>query len=460
MRSRTCCTLASLAGAVLAVAGCSQYNSALGLRNASPQVNEKYQQFLAEYQARLDEGPQAGRQPVLATRFEHAPSPDGASASGMTPQVSAETPQHAPSPADQQQWASQQADPTVTQLGLYGVLPASLPQQRGALDGPDNLKQVTFASAGVDMDPALDPTGQWVLFASTRHRSTPDIYLQKIDGTAVQQITHDPAADRMPALSPDGRHIAFASNRSGNWDIYLTDRNGSQPIQLTSDSTEEIHPSFSPDGSKLVYCTYGSQSGQWEMVVIDVDNPASKRFIGFGLFPQWSPVENKIVFQRARQRGTRWFSVWTIDYENGEGLRPTELAASSNAGAITPHWSPDGKHVVFCTVLNPDEVDTSTPPQADIWMMAADGSERVNLTHNRFANTQPVWSPNGAIYFVSNRGSAETQNVWSIKPDASIRVAATAGRPASVRQAATSPQQSTEQVENVGASVMADEETP
>lgn len=448
MGIRTWCMLAGLAGVVLSIVGCSQYNSALGLPNASAQVNQKYQQFLAEYQARLDEEPGITRQSPQPAQFDTAPAA----------QALGDAPRHAPSPADNQQWSSQQADPTVTQLGLYGVLPASLPQRRAALDGPDNLKQVTFASTGVDMDPALDPTGQWTLFASTRHRATPDIYLQKIDGTAVQQITHDPAADRMPAFSPDGRHIAFASNRAGNWDIYLTDLDGSQPIQLTSDPTEDIHPSFSPDGSKLVYCTYGSQSGQWEMVVIDVANPARKRFIGFGLFPEWSPVDDKIVFQRARQRGTKWFSIWTIDYEDGEGLRPTELAASSNAGAITPHWSPDGRHIVFCTVLNPDEVDEASPPQADIWMMAADGSDRVNLTQNRFANTQPVWSPGGAIYFVSNRGNAQTQNIWSIKPDASIRVAAHAAQPAVVGQAAAPSQGPA--VGTGTTSVMADEATP
>jgi TolB protein len=259
----------------------------------------------------------------------------------------------------------------------------------------------------------------------------------------------------MPVFSPDGKHVAFASNRSGNWDIYLTDLDGSQPVQLTSDPTDEIHPSFSPDGSKLVYCSYGRQSGQWEMVVIDVDNPARKRFIGFGLFPEWSPQGDKILFQRARQRGTRWFSVWTLDYQDGEGVRPTEVAASANAGAITPRWSADGQHIVFCTVLNPDQIEAAAAPQADVWLMAADGSDRVNLTRNQFANTQPIWSPDGSIYFVSNRGVAETQNIWALKPDAAMRVAADAGRskPAVREAAGTQPP-------SIGTAVMAGEDAP
>jgi Tol biopolymer transport system component len=191
------------------------------------------------------------------------------------------------------------------------------------------------------------------------------------------------------------------------------------------------------------------------MVVIDVDNPARKRFIGFGLFPEWSPQGDKILFQRARQRGTRWFSVWTLDYQDGEGVRPTEVAASANAGAITPRWSADGQHIVFCTVLNPDQIEAAAAPQADVWLMAADGSDRVNLTRNQFANTQPIWSPDGSIYFVSNRGVAETQNIWALKPDAAMRVAADAGRskPAVREAAGTQPP-------SIGTAVMAGEDAP
>jgi TolB protein len=450
MRIRTWCTLASLAGAVLAVVGCSQYNSAIGLPGTSAKVSDQYRQFLAEYQARLDEGPANTSRP----QTRHAQFDAPASNPPRSEIQTADYTTH-PSPAEAPRWASSQTDPSVAELGLYGTLPQSLPQRRASLDGPDNLRQITFTNAGIDMDPRVDPTGQWIIFASTRHRPNPDIYLQRIDGTAVQQVTHDPASDRMPVFSPDGRHVAFASNRSGNWDIYLTDLDGSQPVQLTNDPTDEIHPSFSPDGSKIVYCSYGRQSGQWEMVVIDVENPAKRRFIGFGLFPEWSPGGDKILFQRARQRGTRWFSVWTIDYQDGEGVRPTEIAASANAGAITPRWSPDGRHIVFSTVMNPDQTDGGAPPQADVWIMAADGSDRVNMTRNQFANTQPIWSPDGSIYFVSNRGVAETQNIWALKPDAAMRIAADAGRgkPA-IREAAA------EKPESVGAAVMAGEDAP
>ncbi len=308
-------------------------------------------------------------------------------------------------------------------LGLYGHIPNAKQPRTSALDGLNNLKQVTFTIEGADFDPAIDPTGNWLVHASTRHRVTSDLYIKSVNGQTLRQLTDDPGNEVMPAFSPDGTRVAFASDRSGNWDIYIVDINGGRPVQITNSPTDDIHPSFSRDGQKLVYSTYGSQSGQWEMVLVDLNNTADKRFISNGLFPSWSPTEDKIVFQRARQRGTRWFSIWTIDLVNGEAMAPTEIAASTNAAAITPDWSPDGKQIVFCTVIDPDAAEQQGPPQADIWLVNTDGSNRVRLTMGRFSNIQPTWANSGQIYFTSDRAGEGIENVWSIRPDHAQRMA-------------------------------------
>jgi len=383
--------------------------------------------------------------------------------------VAAQTPRQRPSTAQfESDWSSDRrrfADPSgsnaraqltsrasstgvsVSPLGLYGQLPqidgSTLPES--PLDSPDNLRQVTFASEGADFDPDIDPTGTLLAYASTQHRATADIYIKRVSGTALTQLTNDPANDVMPTFSPDGKRVAFASDRTGNWDIYMVDITGGQAVQLTNDTTHDLYPSFSPDGKQLVYCTHGAQSGQWELVVIDVENPAVKRFIGYGLFPDWSPQDNRILFQRARERGTRWFSLWTVELVNGEGVRPTEIAVSSNAAAITPTWSPDAKHIAFSTIVAPDSDTSSQPTQADIWIINSDGSGRSNLTNSKFANLHPVWATDNSIYFVSNRGKDAQENIWAIRPDRAIRVTQPAGslqQPAAMGQIQTGTRRS------------------
>ena len=50
-----------------------------------------------------------------------------------------------------------------------------------------------------------------------------------------------------------------------------------------------------------------------------------------------APVDNRIVFQRARERGTHWFSVWTVELVGDDARRPQltkpRRAASTAASA-------------------------------------------------------------------------------------------------------------------------------
>lgn len=311
-------------------------------------------------------------------------------------------------------------------------------------DELDNLQRVTFTTEGADFDADIAPGGKWMVFASTQHRPAADLYMKQIDGTTVTQLTSDPAQDTMPAISPDGSEVCFASNRSGNWDLYIKPVDGGQPVQLTSSPAQELHPSWSPDGERIVFCSLGERSGQWEMVVIDVDNPARRQFIGYGLFPEFSPDGKRIAFQRARYRGTRWFSVWTVDYVDGQGVRPTQIAASANAALIAPAWSPDGKRLAFATVVNPASGEKhDRPDAADLWIVNLDGAGRVRLTGDDFANLQPTWGDDGSIYFVSNRTGAD--NIWAVRPsERSIAVQGGDGEPKPDAQAAA-PTESAEQ---------------
>jgi len=284
----------------------------------------------------------------------------------------------------------------------------------GELDEGINISQITDTSEGACFDPAIDRTGSWMVFASTMHRPTSDLYLKSVDGRTITQLTADPADDVMPAISPDGSRIAFASNRSGNWDIYTTSLNGGQVTQVTRDMDSELHPTWSPDGRFIAYCKLGAQSQRWEIWVVDVDNLAAPRFLEYGLFPKWSPdpAKSKLLFQRPRQRGSRFHSIWTVDIVGNEALHPTEIVSAANAAAINPSWSPDGSHIAFVTVVEPDKNVTDSIQQSDVWIVNIDGTGRANLTNGQFANFQPVWGPDEHVYFVSNRSG--TDNIWMV----------------------------------------------
>ncbi len=311
-------------------------------------------------------------------------------------------------------------------VNIYGELRPAI-YRSGESRSNLSFQQHTATDEGHDADVVLDPTGKWIAFSSTRHSQRSDIYLQRVDGSSVIQLTNDPADDVHPSFSPDGGKIAFASSRSGNWDIYVMDSDGKNVEQLTSGHTQDLHPSFSPDGTRLAYCSL-AHSGQWEIWTLNLTT-RERKTLGPGLFPTWSPRRDvdRIAFQRARQRGSHWFSIWTLDLVDGEPRRNTEVAVSSNAAVVCPAWSPDGTQLAFTTILQPAHDDEGLPKQ-EVWIINADGSGRQRLAEGN-TNLAPFWSVTNRVFFISDRGGQE--NIWSVRVDPSRNATATTSEPQS-----------------------------
>lgn len=285
--------------------------------------------------------------------------------------------------------------------------------QETAADAADGLTQVTFAAEGADFDPRVSRDGQSLVFASTQHRATADIYIKKIGGRAITQLTNDPGNDVMPALSPDGKRIAFASDRNGTWQLFVMGVSGGRAVQLSGDGACDLHPTWSPDGRKLAFCRLGQTTGRWEMWVIDASNPSTAEFIGYGMFPVWCPVAktgedgaDKIAFQRGKERGDRAFGLWTVDYKPGYVSSPTQIVSATSGAAINPNWSPDGQYITYATVKSGQST------AAGVWIVAADGSVNVNLTSGPSSDMSPWWGKDGRVYFVSDRSGHD--NIWSV----------------------------------------------
>jgi TolB protein len=290
------------------------------------------------------------------------------------------------------------------------------------------VSRVTFAEEGADFDPCVSRDGKTLVFASTQHRTTADIYWKKTDSRVVTQLTNDPAQDAMPAISPDGNSIAFASDRSGNWDIFVMPVNGGRAVQVTSDLADDVHPSWSPDGKSLVFSRQGPASGRWEMWVTEVANPAIANFIGYGVLPQWCPVaatgnggSDKILFQLGRERGRRSFSLWTVEVTNGTTGNVTEIATSAETALIDPSWSPDGRWVVYTEVPVTGGNAESRPEWATLWMISGEGDGKVRLTDGTGLALSPVWGGNDRLFFVSDRSGKD--NIWSLDLAPAVRSA-------------------------------------
>ena len=103
-----------------------------------------------------------------------------------------------------------------------------------------------------------------------------DSALPKDAAPAPTELISSTYVDHTPRFSPDGRHIAFASYRSGYPEIWVCDRDGSNPVRLTSFAGPETDlPAWSPDARQIAFGSKGQ--GSDDVYVIDAQGGSPRR---------------------------------------------------------------------------------------------------------------------------------------------------------------------------------------
>ena len=223
-----------------------------------------------------------------------------------------------------------------------------------------------------------------IAFSSTRIDGLTEIYVVDSDGANQVRLTDNPALDRGPSWSPDGKRIAFVSNRDRGYDrIYVMGSDGGNVTRLTKDSTNR-HPAWSPDGRKIAF-TRGTQ-----VYVMDTDgqNLVQLTYISYNRQPAWSPDGKRIAFVSSRDGASE---IYVMD-ENGDNQ---ERRTGNKAVKSRPSWSPDGRWIAYSSL--------DVEKLFQIYLVRADGVPQKNrLTRKLPHKYHPAWSPDGdAIAYTS-----------------------------------------------------------
>jgi WD40 repeat protein len=206
------------------------------------------------------------------------------------------------------------------------------------------------------------PDGTMVAYAS--HTGTPQIFIASLDGTDVQQVTHDQRGAVAPDWSPDGAAIAYTSGGYTSEDgdpsnIFVLDLATGETSQVTNQNptTETCcgplgaaYPQFSADGASIVYWVNRGRDNRSEcwprcyvVRIVPVTGGKSVLLVGRATLGTLSPDGSTL----AVECGRRFPFGICIGHADGTNLRV--LVSGS---AFGPTWSPDATRIAYINLEN------------------------------------------------------------------------------------------------------------
>ena len=257
------------------------------------------------------------------------------------------------------------------------------------------------------------------------------IWMQKFDGSAKQQIETTPYSRRSATVSPDGKWIAFVADPAlrpdsvvdaerdslarlpydakrdeaarNDADIFIMPVSGGQPKRLTTGSGSEGDIAWSPDGKRITFTSSPTRVTSQRIYIVDVAGGEPVNLLGTWKYEpdgyDWLP-NGEIAFSASVGGRSALFR-----------LNPTTKQVREIIGGRRRlnGFAYDGAKKLVAYV------STSVDLPTELYVANADGSgERKLTSFNEKLNAQIAWAPAERFTYPSV-GGVEIEG-WLMKP--------------------------------------------
>ena len=224
------------------------------------------------------------------------------------------------------------------------------------------------------------------------------------DGRGQRALTTDPANDTEPAISPDGRHVAFASQRSGDKapQLYVMPLGGGEARRLTDLATGVQSIKWFEDGRRLAFVSRVFADLPLAEQGKRLDQRRESKMTGMvwdgGAVTAWDQYLDERQFHvfavafDAAAPATPLPPVRALTQPSGRELPRSAVQGTAGLFALAP----DGRELAFASDADPAPARTDQ----DLFVVAIgeDGgaAQARNLTEGNPGNDgNPLYSPDG-----------------------------------------------------------------
>src|SRR5580658_8537498 len=242
-----------------------------------------------------------------------------------------------------------------------------------------NMRIVKLTETGKAAGVAISPNGQYVVYVLRNGEMQSLMVRQVATGSDVQILA--PAVSIFYGLtfSPDGNYIYYCEASKENQlfsSLYKMPVLGGNPQQIVRDIDTSI--TFSPDGKQFAFIRGIPDKGVFNLLVANADGSGQKVLISKSgnistnglLAPAWSPDGKTIIFASLLPSVSSQLNELTLDTLAVRTLYATRGALGR------PHWLPDGD-----ALLVPMR-DESGGAQGQLWKVSYPSGEAQRLTND------------------------------------------------------------------------------
>ena len=262
-----------------------------------------------------------------------------------------------------------------------------------ARTGGNYMQNFYFPPAGSSTPwwPSWSPDGEWIAFAM-------DGSIWKIqpgDSTAYE-IAYAEEYLSSPEWSPDGRWLVYTADDDGrNINLMIMDLETGESRPLTEGDHVNVDPAWSPDGRRLAYVSTEADGyfnirvmdlvdgSKGEITNVTTDNQFGRSRLYFGdydlhISPTWSSDGTELIFVTNRDipLGSGGISRAPVEPDVMNTGQVQVLHKEETLYRTRPHWSPDGKRIVYSSHLGQQF--------NNLFVLPAEGGEPYKMTFGEY----------------------------------------------------------------------------